>query len=178
MSFKEEQFVILFLIILIASFNAAANAQATYYQRSDQNSVSLVATNTPAPPPGKNSSGVAYTWLSAPANPAINAPISQLQIVNGALAIIPPVATPVIPATSLLQNVKTAETNIISDTTIPTEAKLELSKFFTLLNNNLNQVGLIQTFWQDMISAYSSTWLTSAVQTSVENYFSKAGLTL
>lgn len=56
-----------------------------------------------------------------------------------------------------------------SDSNIPILARAELIKYFTILEQYLDNPQICASAWQEILAAYNSSWLTSAVQTEVEN---------
>lgn len=67
-------------------------------------------------------------------------------------------------------NAKDFQSAIFADQDIPLPAKLELIKFFPLVEKHAHEPEYLKPTWAALVAVYGSTWLTEAVQAKVEAY--------
>lgn len=64
------------------------------------------------------------------------------------------------------------------DKTIPAAAKVELIKYFPILEQHLKEKEIVQAAWAQVKSTYQGSWLPAEIQSKVEEYAQTYGVPL
>lgn len=75
-------------------------------------------------------------------------------------------------------NIQGFELSVFADQTIPVATKVEIYKWFPLLEAHAGVDAQRMLVWSQLVQAYGSTWLDSPTQTTLKNYAATANMPL